>query len=69
MLKKALGVTSKKTVYLQTLDKKEGGWSKPFQKYLNFFIFSIGWGQLNPVNLTNFRVTIEKTIISLHVFD
>ena len=27
-----LGVTSKKRVYLKTLSKQVGGWSRPFQK-------------------------------------
>ena len=56
-----------KPVYLQTLVKKEGGWSKQFQKYLDLYIFYNRVGvsiHLNPDNLTDFRVIIEK--ISFH---
>jgi len=41
----SLGVTSKKKrVYLKTLSKQVGGWSKPFQNFFNEPIFDIRWG-------------------------
>ena len=37
----AKGYVQKKTVYLKTLTKQVGGWSRPFQNFLNEFIFDI----------------------------
>ena len=55
-----------KTVYLQTLVKKDVRCSKPFQKNLNelFFDNKVGVNiHLNLVNLTDFMGIIEKTVI------
>ena len=54
--KNPLGVMHKKTVYLQTLVKKEVGWSRQFQNLI-LFIFDNKVGvsiHLNLVNLTDF---------------
>ena len=43
-----LGVTSKKkTVYLKTLSKQVGGWSRPCQNFFKELIFDIRWGQIS----------------------
>ena len=39
-------VKKKKRVYLKTLSKQVGGWSRPCQNFFNELIFDIRWGQI-----------------------
>ena len=62
-IKRELKKTKKNTVYLQTLVKYEGGWSKQFKKKWNEFILDNRLGvniHLNLVNLYDFRGILEK---------
>ena len=43
-VKSLRGNLQKKRVYLKTLSKQVGGWSKPFQKFFYEPIFDIRWG-------------------------
>ena len=46
MTKAVRGNLQKKRVYLKTLSKQVGGWSKPFHNFFNEPIFDIRWGQI-----------------------
>ena len=41
------GNLQKKRVYLKTLSRQVGGWSRHFQKFFNELFFDIRWGQIH----------------------